>query len=122
WKVGFMNACKQAAAEKKMVFVDFTGSDWCGWCQKLEREVFLTPQFKAYAEKKLVLVRADFPHRHPQSAEVKAQNAKLQAAFGISGYPTIVVLNSAGQPVGRLGYLEGGPVPFLAALQKLESR
>ena len=67
-------------------------------------------------------MRADYPRRTPQPPEVKAQNAKLAEAFGVNSYPTIFVLNSDGKPVGKLGYLEGGPAKFIAELAKLEGR
>jgi len=102
--------------------LDFTGSDWCGWCIKLNREVFSQPEFADYASKNLVLVEVDFPRNKPQTAELKKANEALQAKYNIEGYPTIIVLNSAGKKVGELGYQAGGPKPFIAALDKLKSK
>lgn len=119
WTDNYQKALQQAKAQNKKVVMDFTGSDWCPWCIKLHDEVFSTPAFKAYAAKNLILVKVDFPRSIQQSAEVKAQNAKLQSQYKIEGYPTIVVLNSDGKKIGELGYEPGGPNPFLAKLQKL---
>ena len=61
WSDNYAKALAQAKAEKKLVLVDFTGSDWCGWCIKLDKEVFSKPEFKTYAKENLVLVELDFP-------------------------------------------------------------
>lgn len=65
-----------------------------------------------------MLVELDFPQRKSQSGKVKAQNAKLQDQYKIESYPTVIVLDRTGQQVGQLGYQEGGPAPFIAALSK----
>jgi len=120
WNTDYNAALASAANEQRNVFLFFTGSDWCGWCKKLDREILSTPEFAAYADAKLVLVELDFPRQKEQPAAVKSQNQQLQRQFGIDGYPTVIVLNSKGQPVGKLGYQEGGPEPFIAKLKTLE--
>ncbi len=110
---------QEAKSGNKLVLMDFTGSDWCGWCKKLDREVFSTPEFQEYARKNLVLVELDFPHQKAIAPETKKQNAELAKQYRIEGFPTIIVLNAAGKPVGQLGYMEGGPKAFIAALEKL---
>ena len=119
WTTDYNKALAQAKAEKKMVLLDFTGSDWCPWCIKLDKEVFAQPKFQDYAKKNLILVEVDFPDKKPQSAELKKQNADLQDKYAIQGYPTVVVLNPDGKKVGELGYEPGGPDVFLANLAKL---
>src|SRR5882672_6835374 len=74
WLTDAKKAQEQAKAEKKLVLLDFTGSDWCGWCIRLNKEVFSKPEFQDYAAKNLVLVEVDFPRSKTQSAELKAQN------------------------------------------------
>ena len=64
-------AQKQAKSEKKIVLMDFAGSDWCGWCIKFRKEVLDTDEFKAYAAKNVVLVEMDFPHKKTQAEELK---------------------------------------------------
>jgi len=120
WGTDVPKAIAKAKAENKLVVLDFTGSDWCGWCIKLKREVFDTPEFEAYAAKNLVLVEVDFPRKKEMSPELKAANQALAAKYGIKGYPTIFVLEGSGMPVGKLGYMEGGPKPFIAELAKLK--
>ena len=119
WLTDFKQAQAEAKAQKKLLLVDFTGSDWCGWCIRLEREVFSKPEFEAYASKNLILLEIDFPRGKAQSAELKQQNQQLAQQLGIQGFPTMVVFDHEGKPVGALGYTPGGPEAFLAALEKL---
>ena len=122
WQTNYQSAMEQAKKENKTVLLDFTGSDWCGWCIKLKKEVFNTSEFKDYADKNLVLVELDFPRGKAQSAELKQQNRSLQAKYGIKGYPTIVVLNSEGAHIGTIGYRAGGPNAWLGALNQIISK
>ena len=104
WLTDLPKAQAQAKKENKLVMLDFTGSDWCGWCIKLNRDVFSKPEFAKYAKENLVLVEVDFPRNKKQSAEQKKANADLQAKYKIDGYPTIIVLNGEGKQVGTLQY------------------
>jgi protein disulfide-isomerase len=99
--------------------MDFTGSDWCGWCIMLDKEVFSRPEFKEYASKNLVLLELDFPRKKQMPPETAAQNEKLLMKYGIQGFPTVVVFDSSGKPLGALGYQAGGPQAFIAVLEKL---
>ena len=129
WLTDFKKAQEEAKANKKHLLIDFTGSDWCGYCIKLDREVFSRPEFKEYANKNFILVEIDFPRRKEQSASERQQNFELMDRFGIQGYPTIVVLDSEGKKVGELGYdaaipedareLKGTPEAFIANLERL---
>jgi protein disulfide-isomerase len=118
WHTDYDVAVKQAKDEGKLVFIDFTGSDWCGWCMKLKAEVFDKPEFAAFANANLVLLEVDFPKGKPQTDQQRANNAALATKYGISGYPTIFVVNTEGKPVARGGYVPGGPDAFIAALKK----
>src|SRR5437588_575571 len=91
WLTDLPKAQAKAKEEKKLVMLDFTGSDWCGWCIKLHKEVFSKPEFAEYAKKNLVLVEVDFPRQKEQPAELKKANQKLQEKYKIEGYPTLVV-------------------------------
>ena len=119
WSDDYEKALAQAKKENKKVLLDFTGSDWCGWCIKLDREVFSKPEFKEYADKNLVLLEVDFPKRKELTATQKAHNMELAEQYGVQGFPTIIVLNGEGRKVGELGYMPGGPSTFLAELDKL---
>jgi len=119
WLTSYADALKLAAKEKKVVLMDFTGSDWCGWCKKLKAEVFDKPEFADWAKKNAVLLELDFPQSKPQSDEIKKQNADLQQKFNIEGYPTIVFLDATGKEVARNGYVEGGPAAWIKAVDGL---
>jgi len=119
WLTDYEAALRKAKAEDKPILLDFTGSDWCGWCIKLKKEVFDQPAFKKFAADNLVLVELDFPMRKPQSPSLKAQNRKLQTQFRIEGYPTIVLLDSSGKEIARTGYRSGGAEAYIKHLQEL---
>jgi thioredoxin-related protein len=120
WGENQAQALQKAKSENKLVLLDFTGSDWCSWCQKMDKEVFSTPEFQQYAKQHLELVEVDFPHAKALAADVKKQNDDLQKQFGIEGFPTIVVLNADGKKVAEFeGYQEGGAQAFIDQLAKL---
>ncbi len=122
WTTDYAKATEQAKAEKKIMLLNFTGSDWCGWCIRLKNEVFNTADFKAFAEQNLVCVELDFPRGKPQTPELKAQNQKLQQKFQIRGYPTLVVLDSDGKHLGNIGYEAGGPKVWLNSLRQIMAK
>ena len=119
WQTDPEKALASAKGTKRLVLMDFTGSDWCSWCIKLNKEVFSQPEFQAFAKDNLVLVELDFPRAKPQSAEDKSRNEALAKKFGVQGFPTVVILNSDGKLVGQLGYMKGGPQAFIEALKRL---
>ena len=122
WLTDLPKAQAQAKSENKMVLLDFTGSDWCGWCIRLHKEVFSQPEFAEYAKKNLVLVEVDFPRMKKLSDAQKAANDALQQKYKVQGYPTIIVLNGEGKQVGELGYMKGGPPAFIAELDKAKKK
>ncbi|MFZ1933118.1 MAG: thioredoxin fold domain-containing protein [Thermoguttaceae bacterium] len=116
WQTDFAAAKTKAKAENKLMFVDFTGSDWCGWCKKLVAEVFSKDAFKTEAPKKFVLVELDYPRDKKQSDELKKQNRELAAKYKIQGYPTILVMDAEGKVVAKTGYRQGGPEEYVKHL------
>jgi thioredoxin-related protein len=119
WMTDLPKAQEQAKKEHKMVMLDFTGSDWCGWCIKLNKEVFSKPEFAEYAKKNLVLVEVDFPRHKELPKAQKDANEALSEKYKITGFPTIVVLDGEGKKVGELGY-ESSPKPFIEKLQSFK--
>ena len=118
WSTDLPKAQAQAKADNKMVLMDFTGSDWCGWCMKFDKEALSTDKFADYAKAHLELVVVDFPNKKPQSDALKAANKALGEKYGVNGYPTFVVLNADGKEIGRqVGYAPGGPEAFIAQLE-----
>jgi len=120
WLTDYKQAQQQAKANNKFLLLDFTGSDWCGWCRKFDREILLKPEFKDFARDNLVVVELDFPRAKPQPPELRKQNRELAQQYEIVGFPTIVVLSADGQKLWRYdGYFPDGPAAFIAQLQKL---
>jgi thioredoxin-related protein len=119
WTEDFARAKETAAKNNLDLLMDFTGSDWCGWCIQLDEEVFSKDAFKKEAPKHFVLVELDFPQDKEQSPAVKEQNEKLQTEYNIEGFPTIVLADAQGRPYAVTGYAEGGPDKYLASLEKL---
>lgn len=127
WLHDFETAKKQAKEQNKPILINFTGTDWCGWCIKIEKEIFSKEEFKAYAKEKLVLMEVDFPekaeNKAKQSPELVAQNKKLDKDFAIEGYPTIFLLDADGKKISEdIGYREGGPQAYTAHLTELISK
>ncbi len=120
WLTDQKAAQEQAKKEKKLLLIDFTGSDWCSWCIKLHKEVFSQKDFLAYAKENLVLLEVDFPQNKPQDKALKKANEALQKKYNIEGYPTIIILDGEGKQVGSMGYQPGGPGPFIAKLKSFK--
>lgn len=120
WETDFKKAQEQAKADGKLLFINFTGSDWCGFCIRLDRDILSKQQFKQFADKNLVLLEVDFPRAKEQSHDLRMQNQKLASEYEIEGFPTIVVLNGKGETLWRFdGYFSEGPEAFIAQLEKL---
>lgn len=101
WLTDLDSAKAQGVKENKPVLVDFTGSDWCPPCIQLHKVVFESAEFAAVASK-YVLVELDFPRKTPQAPELKAKNAALSKQFGISGFPTVLLIDAkSGEVFGK---------------------
>ena len=123
WLTNTADAIAQAKKENKMVLLDFTGSDWCGWCIKFKKEALDTQEFSDYAAKNLVLVEVDFPRKKAQSEQLKTTNKALATHYKVDGYPTFVVLSKDGKELGRQdGYEAGGAAAFIAKLDKFKAK
>lgn len=119
WFTDVNAAVAKAKAENKTVVLDFTGSDWCGWCMKLKSEVYDNTEFADYAKANLVMVELDFPHSKPMSAELREANEQLQKKYSVEGFPTTILLNGSGEEIGkRVGYVPGGPKGFIAMMEQ----
>ncbi len=119
WPTDFEAAKKEAAEKGLPILADFSGSDWCGWCIRLDNEVFSQPEFKAYAKENVVLFLADFPNSTPQSAEIKTQNEKLSTKYGVRGFPTVLLLNADGSVINKTGYQAGGAAAYVEHIKEL---
>jgi len=121
WHKDVNEAISASNKEKKPLLMFFTGSDWCGWCIRLQNEVLKTPEFQKWAEENVILVELDYPRRTAQDNDIRNQNAALQQAFGIQGFPTVYFTNAETdngkvnfKGLGKTGYVAGGPSAWLA--------
>lgn len=119
WETDFAKASTNASKSGLYMLLDFSGSDWCGWCVKLDKEVFSKPEFKTFAKTNLVCVLVDFPRQKHQSKKLKEQNADLGKKYGIRGYPSVIILSPDGDLVGRTGYQEGGAKKYVEQLKEM---
>lgn len=113
WLVDLDEAYNVSKNTGKPIMANFTGSDWCGWCKRLTASVFAKPEFKKWADDNVVLLELDFPRRTKLPEKYRKQNAGLQQAMKIRGYPTVWVFTaekdaSTGRynlnPLGKTGY------------------
>ncbi|HTX21682.1 MAG TPA: thioredoxin family protein [Candidatus Aquilonibacter sp.] len=119
WLTDLPKAEAQAKAENKLVLMDFTGSDWCPWCIKLDNEILSKPEFTDYAKTNLVLVLVDFPAHKQQSDDLKKANAALETKYNVEGFPTLIALKPDGTVVWtQVGYFEGGPKALIDKLDE----
>lgn len=121
WHTDMKKASDVAIKEKKPIMMFFTGSDWCGWCKKLQKEVLDTAEFAKWAKNNVVLMELDFPRRTTQDQSIKQQNYQLQNMFKVRGYPTIYFVDPEIKPdgkinlngLGKTGYVHGGTQKWL---------
>ncbi len=124
WPNDYAKAQAQAKAEHKLIFLSFTGSDWCYYCQQFDKYVLDTPVFRDYAAKNLVLVEVDVPQHHRQPAALQAQNEKLVMKYDVHGFPTTILINSDGKELLRTeGYDDAsGPKSFITQIDSTVKR
>jgi thioredoxin-related protein len=126
WQTDMNKATEISKKSKKPMLLFFTGSDWCGWCIRLQKEVLKTPEFAKWAKDNVVLVELDFPRKTPQQPEIQKQNNELQQALGVRGYPTVWFVNATKkdgkvnlEQLGSTGYVAGGPSAWLAGADQI---
>ena len=124
WITDLAKAQALAKQEKKMVLIDFTGSDWCPPCQLLHKNVLTNKEFVDYAKTNLVLVLVDYRMRNPLPPEQEKANEALRQKFKVGAYPTVVVLDPTGKQLSfEEGYMgTSGAKEFVANLQKLKKK
>jgi protein disulfide-isomerase len=120
WLTNYEDAVDKAKSGSKPIIMFFTGSDWCSWCTKLEREVFDTQEFAQQVGDKFVFLKLDFPLYKQVPPQQSAQNKQLQNKYNIRSFPTLVILDSTGQQlIGTAGYRAGGPLQYADHLKKM---
>jgi protein disulfide-isomerase len=119
WRSSFPEAADQASRGGKLLLLDFTGSDWCGWCMKLDAETFSRAEFLDYASRNLVLVKLDFPMHKAQSDDVKEANRALKRKYAVNGFPTVIIAKPDGTVLwSQPGYVPGGPRVMIDAVNQ----
>ena len=123
WLTDLAKAQEKAKTEKKMVLVDFTGSDWCPPCKALHSNVLTSEEFSKFSKDHLVLVEIDFPRSKPQSADQKKANKELAKKHEVTGYPTVIVFDSQGKQLSKkVGYDKSVTAKdYVADLKKLKA-
>lgn len=119
WTTNYDQAVQQAKSSGKPILLFFTGSDWCGWCHKLENEALSTMEFADLVGDKFQFVYVDFPLKNPLDPETARQNKELQKRFDIRGYPTIILLDSDQKQIGTTGYRPGGAKAYADQLLRM---
>lgn len=126
WNTDLVAAVDKSIAEDKPLLLFFTGSDWCGWCKRLQAEAFFKPEFEQWAKENVVLMELDFPRRTPQAEELKQQNMNILRMFGVRGYPTIWFVEPSKNgseinfaKIGQTGYVRGGAEAWIAEADKI---
>ena len=120
WATDFDAAKAKAAADKKDLFLNFTGSDWCPYCKRLDAEVFTKEQFLQEADKRFILVTLDFPRNVTKlSPQTRERNDQLRQEYAVEGFPTVILAHADGRPYAQTGYIEGGLAKYMEHLDKL---
>ncbi|HOZ75751.1 MAG TPA: thioredoxin family protein [Flavobacterium sp.] len=126
WETKMDEAVAKSIKTKKPLLLFFTGSDWCGWCIRLQNEVLKTPDFAKWAKDNVILVELDFPRRSPQQPEIAQQNNELQQIFAVRGYPTVWFATPTKKDgktnldkLGSTGYVAGGPAKWLEGANQI---
>ena len=123
WLTDFEKAKQTARTQGKDLMLNFAGSDWCYWCQRLDKEVFSKAEFLEKAGKDFVFLLVDFPNdTSGQSDQIQQQNEKLAEQFAIENYPTVFLADATGKSYAKTGYLEGGVRAYLGHLKELRSQ
>ncbi|MDJ0839427.1 MAG: thioredoxin family protein [Acidobacteriota bacterium] len=118
WITDMDEAQKVAQEDNKYILVNFTGSDWCGWCKRLDREVFSKKEFADFADNNLVLLKLDFPKFKKLPEGQRESNEALARKYRVRGFPTILLLDKYGERVMETGYRPGGPGAYVTYLKK----
>lgn len=120
WETNWEAAKAKAKAENKPILINLTGSDWCSWCIKIEKEIFSKKEFKDFAAANVILMEADFPKKKKQPEDIKKQNAELEKTYLQKGYPTVLLLDADGKKLSEdLGELPGGHEAYITKIKEL---
>ena len=120
WETSYENSITKAQNQNKKIILVFQGSDWCGPCIKLSKEIWSTEEFIAYSKINYILIQADFPRKKKNALEKKQQkiNNFLAEKYNPNGYfPLVVVLNKNGEVLGETSYKKTTPKQYINLLE-----
>lgn len=120
WEVRLEKAYEISKKTGKPIMANFTGSDWCGWCVRLKKDVFVKDGFKTWADENVVLLELDFPRRLKLPEDIKMQNSMLQQQFQVRGYPTIWIFE-VNQKDGKLNLNALGSTSYQRSVEAFTS-
>lgn len=119
WYTNYNQAVQEAQRTRLPIILFFTGSDWCGWCKKMQQEIFSSPEFVQSAGNSFIFVEVDFPMNKQLPPEITQQNTQLKQKYGVTGYPTLVILDYNQNFVAESGYRAGGGRAYADYLRQL---
>ena len=119
WFTNYKQALQSAQKERKPILLFFTGSDWCGWCKKMHQEIFSSPDFAQAVGNSFVFVDIDFPMNKQLPADLAQQNTQLKQKYGVTGYPTVIILDANENFIAETGYRPGGGKAYADYLKQL---
>lgn len=119
WYTDYSKAVQVAKKENKPLLLFFTGSDWCGWCKKMDQEIFSSPEFAKVVGNDFIFVEVDFPMNTQLPSAEAQQNATLKQKYGVTGYPTVIVLSPSENFIAETGYRPGGGQAYAEYLRQL---
>ncbi len=126
WLKNLDSAKSQAKAENKYILLNFSGSDWCIPCMKLEQDIFNSDEFIKYAAGNLVLVNADFPRKSKNQLSKQQQkiNDAIADIYNPQGsFPFTLLLDSNGNKVKVWdGYYKDGPEMFVSEIKNASGK
>lgn len=118
WLVNLEEAYALSKETNKPIMANFTGSDWCGWCKRLTASVFAKKEFETWADENVVLLELDYPKRKKLPADIQQQNAGLQQAFKIQGYPSVWVFDLDKDDQGKFSISALGKTGYRATVDE----
>ncbi len=121
WHVLLEEAYKESQKSGKPIMANFTGSDWCGWCKRLDKSVFHTDDFDKWAKDNVVLLELDFPRRFRLPDAVAQQNRGLQQTFGVRGYPTVWLFDLSKDDAGKFNIAALGKTGYTKTFDEFKN-
>jgi thiol-disulfide isomerase/thioredoxin len=121
WHVELEKAYAESKKTGKPIMANFTGSDWCGWCKRLDASVFHQPGFDKWAKDNVVLLELDFPRRFKLPTEIAVQNQNLQQAFQVRGYPSIWLFDADKDADGKFNFKGLGKTGYTPTIEEFQA-